>query len=344
MEELKSLVEKQIDYLARYEDIMTDIDYVLTEMLNYRLHDDLTVLPIIKAQIDQTIVVDKQIDAPRWFNFYFYECREPVLKNVRFSPTIVVLTIVCGDREYYIYLRVGGVINLHDVITLAGLPLEVWEKMLSIAKEIHPEVYKNLETLHNIAKVIGENAFSTVPKSVSPVATLFRTSSLRINKYEISKLVEAYKIVASTDCGCIYGYKLQTLADYFSQLEIRVLPEDTDESLGSTLQLNKPVEVPEWLVNARRGRKYVLLRSVSIEGANIILLIEYERDGKREIEEVYLLDDGELSLGNLVLASYILDDEVWEWILKEVTEYLMLVREANIMIKDYVVPMVKLTI
>lgn len=344
MEELKSLVEKQIDYLARYEDIMTDVDYALTETLNYRLYDDLTVLPNIKIQTGQSIIVDRQIDAPQWFNFYFYECREPVLKSVKFRPPLLDLVITCSDEENYINLRVGGVISLYDAISLAGLPVEVWEKMLSMAREMHPDVYKNLETLYNVAKVIRENVFSTVPKSVSPIATLFRTSSLRINKHEISRLIEAYKTVVSTDCGCIPRYKLQNLVDYFSRLEIRVLPEIMDERLSSTVQLNKPVEVPEWLVNARRGRKYVLLKSVSIKGSNIILLVEYERDGKREVEDVYLLDDGELSLGDLVLASYLLDDEVWKWILGEATNYLVLARETNIMIKDYAIPMVKLAI
>jgi len=344
MEDFRSLVEKQIDYLARYEDIMTDIGYALTETLNYRLHDDLTVLPNIKAQTDQLITVDKQMDAPRWFNLYFYECREPVLKSVRFSPPMVDLTVACGDREYYMYLHAGGLISLHDTISLAGLPVEVWEKLLPMTKEMHPEVYRNLEILYNVVKMIRENVFSTMPESVSPTATLFQASSLRMNKHEISRLAEAYRIVASADCGCIYGYELRSLVYNFSQLEIRVLPEDTDVSISSKLQLDRPIEVPEWLVNARRGRKYVSLKSVSLEGVDIILSVEYEVGGEREVENVYLLDGGKLSLGDLVLASYLLDDEVWDLILKEATEYLVLAREANIMLKKYVIPMARLAI
>jgi len=82
-----------------------------------------------------------------------------VLKSVKLRPPLVDLAITCSDEENYIHLRVGGVISLYDAISLAGLPVEVWEKMLSIASELHPDVYKNLETLYNVAKVIRENVF-----------------------------------------------------------------------------------------------------------------------------------------------------------------------------------------
>ena len=344
MEDFVGLVEKQIDYLARYEDIVTDIDYVLTEMQNYFVHDELAELPNIRTQTEQLIVVDKQMDAPRWFNFFFYRCREPVLKSVRFIPPLVDLVVACGDREYYAYLRVGGLISLHDAVSLASLPVEVWEKMLSMAKEVHPEVYRNLETLHNVAEMIRENVFSIMPESVSPAATLLRTSSLRIDKHAISRLAEAYRIVASADCGCIHGYELRSLVDNFSRLEVRVLPEESYVSIGSRLQLDRPVEVPDWLINARRGRKYVLLKSVSLEMDDIILSVEYEVGGEREVEDVYLLDAGRLSLGDLVLASYLLDDEVWGLILREATEYLVLAREADIMLRKYVIPLARLAI
>jgi IS4 transposase len=93
----------------------------------------------------------------------------------------------------------------------------------------------------------------------------------------------------------------------------------------------------------RDFRAYEKLIAVDLVKSDIVLHLKYERaDGNREIEDVYFVEGGYVSLGDLVLASYILDDETWKWILEEATNYLVLARETDVVLNEYLLPAIKL--
>lgn len=346
MSELRELVGRQIEYLARYGGIMTDTVHTLAETVNH-LHDGFITLPYAYFSYqDKYTSVNKRLDLPRWFSFYFYYCREPVLKSFRFLSSSIEFVFECGERNYNVHVRIEGEIDLYDVISLAGLPDGVWDIILSEAKKYH-SVARNLEMLHDVATTIRETFFSITLEPQIPHDTERQTVNTSICKDEVAKLVAAFKIVEDIQCGCIDENYWRDIMHTLSIFPIRFFSETNIDKIYSYHVFNKPIDgrVPEWLSNARSGyeRNYKTLSKVFLVNTDIIIWLEYEKpDNNRDDETFYFVSSGRVSLDDLILASYVLDDEVWDWILKEATDFLMLAKEANIMIRDYVVPMARL--
>jgi hypothetical protein len=269
-----------------------------------------------------------------------------VLKSFRFLSSSIEFVFECDERNYDIHVRMEGEIDLHDVISLAGLPDGVWDIILSEAKKYH-SVARNLEMLHDVATTIRETVFSITPEPQIPHDTERQTVNTSICKDEVAKLVAAFKIVEDIQCGCIDENYWRDMMHTLSIFPIKFFSETNTDKIYSYRVFNKPIsgKVPEWLSNARSGyeRNYKTLSRVFLVNTDIIIWLEYEKpDNNKDDETFYFVSGGRVSLDDLILASYVLDDEVWDWILKEATDFLMLAKEANIMIRDYVVPMARL--
>jgi hypothetical protein len=348
MEELKNLLRKQVEYLVRYGSLMEDISHTLKEIAPL-LHDGFITLPYIySSPRDIYIRVDKRLDLPRWFGLYFYGCREPVLKSFRLLSSLIELVFRCEDRSYDIHLRIEGEINLHDVISFAGFSDEVWDIILSEAK-IYRDVARNLEMLYDVATAIREMIFSITSKPSIQHDTEQQIIDINMCSDEIAKLAMALKIVGDIQCECINDSYWRDVKHDLSVFPIRFFSENKIDKIYSYHIFNKPIDgkVPKWLSNIRNGyeRNYRTLSRVYLENTNVIIWLEYENpDNNKDIESFYFVSSGKVSMDDLILASYVLDDEVWEWMLKEAMDYLVLTKEANIMIKDYVMTIARLTV
>ena len=344
---MESLLKRQVEYLARYGSLMESTAHTLAEIAP-PLHDGFIMLPYTHSSPqDKYIRVNKRLDLPQWFGFYFYYCREPVLKGFRFFSSSIELVFGCDDRSYDVHLNIEGEIYLHDVISFAGLSDEVWDIILSEAKKYH-DVARNLEKLYDVATTIREMVFSITSKPTIPHDTEHQIIDTHVCNDEIAKLAAAFKIVGDIQCECVDDGYWRDVMHSLSAFPI-VFWEAYIDKIYSYRIFNKPIDgkVPKWLSNIRNGyeRNYKTLSRVYLENTNIIIWLEYENpDNNKDTEALYFVSKGIASLDDLILASYVLDDEVWEWMLKEVTDYLVLAREANVMIKDYVVPMARLTI
>jgi hypothetical protein len=341
-------VEKQIDYLAKYGGIMTAIEHTLAETAIH-LHNGFITLPYTHFSYqDKYTPVNKRLDLPRWFSFYFYYCREPVLKSFRFLSSSIEFVFECGEYNYDVYVRMEEEIGLYDVISLAGLPDDVWDIILSESKKYHG-VARNLETLHDVATTIRDTFFSITLEPPTPHGIERQTIDTSICKDEVAKLATVFKIVEDIQCGCIDENYLQDMLHALSIFPIEFFSVTYIDQIHSYRVFNKPIEgkVPEWLSNARNGyvRNYKMLSKVFLERGDILIGLEYENpDNSKDVEIFYFVGRGMLSLKDLIFASYVLDDEVWDWILKEAMDFLVLAKEANIVIRDYVAPMARLII
>jgi hypothetical protein len=346
VEDLKSLLGRQVEYLARYGGIMTDIMHTLAETVNH-LYDGFITLPYVHFSYqDKYIHVNKRLDLPRWFSFYFYHCREPILKSIRFLPSSIEFTFECGKSNYDVHVRMEGEIDLYDALLLVGLPDDVWDIMLSEAKKYH-DVARNLGMLYDLATEIGEMVFSITPEPSITYNMGHQTIDTSICEDEVAKLATAFKIVEDIQCKCIDENYWLDIMHALSTFPVRLFTKNNIDNIHSYRVFNKPIDgkVPEWLSNARSGyvRNYKTLSKVFLENTDIIIWLEYEYpDNNKDVEIFYFVSSGKVSLDDLILASYVLDDDVWDWILKEAMDFLALAREANMMIRDYIVPMARL--
>jgi hypothetical protein len=342
VEDLRSLAEKQIDYLARYGGIMTETMHTLAKTVNH-LYDGFITLPYVHSSPqDKYIPVNKRLDLPRWFSFYFYHCKEPVLKSFRLLSSSIEFVFECSESNYDIYVRMEGEIDLYDAISLVGLPDGVWDIILSESKK-YRDVARNLEMLHDVATAIREAIFS-ITLEPTPHGIERQTVDASICKDEVAKLAAAFKIVEDIQCRCIDEDYWRDLIHALSSFPIRFFSKTNTDKIHSYRVFNKPIDgkVPEWLSNVRSGyvRNYKTLSKVFLKNTDIIVWLEYENpDNSKGTEIFYFVSSGRVSLDDLILASHVLDDEVWDWILREAMDFLVLAREANIMIRDYIVPM-----
>jgi hypothetical protein len=346
MEDIRSLVEKQIDYLAGYGDIMTGIEHTLAETTTH-LYDSFITLPYTHFSYqDKYTPVNKRLDLPRWLGFYFYYCREPMLKSFRLLSSSIEFVFECGERNYNAYVSIEGEIGLYDVISLAGLPDDVWDIVLSEAKKYHG-VARNLEMLYDVAATIRDTVFSVTLEPPILHGIERRTVDTSICKDEVAKLATAFKMFEDIQCGCIDEDHWRDIKHALSSFPIRFFSGTYIDQIYSYRVFNKPIEgkVPKWLSNARSGveRNYKVLSMVFLEGGGILIRLDYENpDNSKDAEIFSFVSSGKVSLDDLILAGYVLDDEVWDWILKEAMDFLVLAREADIMIRGYIVPMARL--
>jgi hypothetical protein len=346
MDELGELVGRQVEYLARYGDIMNEIQYLLAKLANHRLQS-VTVLRLTEPNVPtyeyRTINIDRRIEAPQWLSFYFYGCREPRLSGVSVYPNKIALVFMCGDKRNVKYFYIGGEVSLSDVIGLSGLSEDVWAVLFEGAKEIHRDVYQNLETVHSLAAWMRDLILSFKPPSDIAREVEQRPSNFRAYKDDVLNLAEAYEVLGNIQCPCISIHALDSVKYGLERVNIKVFPSMKIEQINSRLVPNNRVKIPEWLFYARDFRAYEKLVGVDLVESDIILHLRYKKaNGDREVEDVYFVYRGEVSLGDLVLASYVVDDETWKWILGEATNYLVLAREVDIALREYLIPAIKL--
>jgi len=340
--ELKDLAGMQIEYLALYGDIMNEIQDQLVKLENHRLHS-ITAFkaPYVTTHERHTIDIERRLDVPRWFGFYYYGHIEPQLAKISISPIRIDLMFMFSRNKRYAsyvrYFHTAGDISMSDVIGLSGLPEDVWAVLLDKAKEIHQDVYKNLENLHDLAASIRDLVFSLKPPSNVSRDVRRRSNNLRSYKDEILNVVKTYEVLGNVECPCISEFMFHTVKRYVGYIEIIAFPYMKIEQIHSHLDLNKQVEMPKWLFHARDFRAYKTLIDVSLFESDIVLRLRYERaDGNKDVENVLFVHGGKVSIDDLVLASYVLDDEAWKWILEEATNYLVLARETGAVLDDLV--------
>jgi hypothetical protein len=339
------LVERQVEHLARYCAVMMGISSEITAIHSCLADRMIGLGEIHPASYSREAVeFSLQPDAPQWFQFYFYRCRSPRIRSVSIDPYEVAVSLVCGDEQYNVRALVNGSVPLWHLVALAGLPEEVWDALLAKARRICKDTYRNLEAIHGMVSFLRDAAFSAPRRAVSPYAPQC-PHDLRAAKTFLSSLAEVFERVACGAPGCVEGYDVRILLRDMFLIRVRVMPEDPDYvRIRSALRCDRPVSVPGWLSEVRKGRQYDLLRGVTMRRASVILHVEYREagGGGRGVEDVFLVDRGWTHLGDLVLAGYVLGDDVWERILGEAAGYLMLAREARAAVEERVVPVAML--
>ncbi len=346
---LRELVERQIEYLARYGDIINEVQYLLSKLAKHRLQS-ITVLRLTVPNVpayNYYTTIDSRIDVPQWLSFYFYGCREPRLSEAGIYPNMIGLVFKCGDKKNVKYFHVGDEVSLFDVIGLSGLSEDVWAVLFDMAKETHQDTYQNLEAVHGPAALIRDLVLSLKTPSDISRDVEYRQTDFRICKYkdDILNLAKVYEALGNIQCPCISVHALDSVIYDMGRVKIRVFPDMKIEQIDSHLVVNKrvSVKIPEWLFYARDFRVYEKLVSVDLVWSDIVLRVRYEKaNGSKEFEDVHFVHNGEMSLGDFVLASYILDDETWKLILEEATSYLVLARETDVMLREYLMPAIKL--
>jgi hypothetical protein len=346
MSELRELVERQMEYLARYGDIMNEIQHLLAKLSKRRLRS-ITALRLTEPNVPtyncRTINIDSRIDVPQWLSFSFYGCREPHLSGASIYPNRIDLVFMCGKKRDVKYFYIEGEVSLFDVIKLSGLPEDVWGVLFDAAKEVHQDTYRNLESVHGLVALIRDVVLSLrLSPEISRDAKYYE-SNFRIYKDAILNLANVYETLGNIQCPCINMGALDSIRYDMEYINISVFPYMKIEQIDSRRVFNKRVKISDWLFSVRGYRAYEKLIDVDLVKSDIVLHLRYERaNGSREIEDVYFVDRGNVFLGNLVLASYILDDETWKWILEEATNYLVLARETDVVLNEYLLPAIKL--
>jgi hypothetical protein len=336
------LVERQVEYLAEYSGIMMGISSEITAIDSCLADRAIRLGEIHPASYSrETVEFSLQPDAPQWFQFYFYRCRSPWIKSVSIDPYEVAVSLVCGGEQYDVRALVNGSVPLWHFAVLAGLPEGVWDAVLDRARGICDATRRNLEVIHEAASLLRDAAFSAPRRSVSPYAPQY-PYGVQAAKTFLSSLADVFERVArGPACDCLDSYDVHVLLRDLASARVRVVPGDPAYvRIRSALRCDRAVSVPGWLSEVRKGRQYDLLRGVTMRHASVILHVEYREDGGggRGAEDVFLVDRGQAHFGDLVLAGYILGDDVWERILGEAAGYLMLAREARVMVEERVVP------
>jgi hypothetical protein len=344
--ELRELVERQVEFLARYGDIMSEIQHLLAKLSKRRLQS-ITALRLTEPNVPtynyRTINIDSRMDVPQWLSFYFYGCRETRLSRASIYPNRIDLVFMCGEKRDVKYFYIGGEVSLFDVIGLSGLPEDVWAVLFDRAKEIHQDTYRNLEAVHDLAALIRDVVLSLRLSPEISRDVKYYESNFRIYKEAILNLANVYETLGNIQCPCINIGALDSIRYDMGYVNINVFPYMKIEQIDSRLVFNKRVKIPDWLFSVRDFSAYEKLIAVDLVKSDIVLHLKYERaNGSREIEDVYFVDGGNVSLGDLVLASYILDDETWKRILEEATNYLVLARETDVVLNEYLLPAIKL--
>jgi hypothetical protein len=335
--EVRELLYRHLDYLAKYVEAAQRIDGVLADVLD-TLNRPALVLPDMgvcrgspsKARPPEDIVVKAVVSPPEWFRRFFGvgEAGRGLEVGVALRPCST--SGDCLDKEYgslwvNVPLTPSAPIRVKTVAALALLGEEAWGSVLSEVQENAKEFYSGVEVLHRAASAI-RGVLLEESTGVGDAGLNLGHADRTLFGHVVSYMERMLDYVAleermlARQVGEVYLAPSEPFVRR-PRLQVRLWSRRSEHQykppfMHKCISVDKEVSVPDW-VSARR---YTRLLDICIDGFDVHLRLRASSVPMEYREDLVYMR--KMYLDDLLVALYVMDDDAWRAVLGTLYEWL----------------------